>query len=639
MIKKYTILVFLLWVSTALFAQEHLTGLNSNPLLSAKNNEAFTLKISSDTAFLPFMDDFSYKTGFYPNGNLWADKHVFINSSYCINPPTVGVATFDALNDTGAVYPYATPTPFLADYLTSLPIKFATTPTPADSIYLSFYYQPQGVADAPNVADSLVLDFYTPATNKWHKVWGTGGLSLDSFQTVYNRYFKQVMIPITQTQYLSNGFKFRFRNYASIAPLTIPSWQSNVDEWNVDYVYLNKQRTKADTLPQDIAFVDPAPGILKTYQQIPARHFNNSNLLPSLQLKESNLSDQLDNVSYEYIVTQENGAFTYTHSGGVIDHHPFLTSGYETYQPHANPAIDFTLPAFGNTDSVVFDITHIMGSNGFTDKNRSNDTIIHRQEFLNSYAYDDGTAENGYGLSGASAKLAYEFTINQADTLGGVEMYFNETLSNPYFKYFYLTIWSSIDPENIIYKSKRLRPEFDSTANINAFHTYQILDTVVLVPGTFYVGWIQTTDDNLNVGFDRNTNAKSHTHYNVDGTWNTSTFDGSLMIRPMMGTSWQNKNSKPAVTGWPAENTFLCHVYPNPTHDGKITIGLPSNYDNEENKKDITTEIFDYLGRKVYSNVFTDKIDVSYLSKGVYYIRFTNYHANEIAKNKLVITR
>ena len=638
MVKKLIILITLLWINSALFAQEYLTGLHSNPKLSADKQQPFHLKTIGEV-HLPFLDDFSYIGQVYPADTMWADRSVFINSTYCINPPTVGVATLDAINDTGAIYPYATPTPFLADFLTSLPIRLDSMfdgsgiIQVSDSVYFSFYYQPQGVADAPSPGDSLMLEFYSPNQQEWFPVWSSGGLTLDSFRTVYNRDFKQVMIPIKDTTFLQKGFKFRFSNYASIAPLTIPSWQSNVDEWNIDYVYLNIGRSKADTMPQDIAFVDPAPTILKNYQRIPARHFTNANLAPNMQLKESNLFDILTNMSYRYVVTEENGPFTYTKSGGVFDINPFITSGYHTYPLHATPVIDFTLPSFGNNDSVVFDITHIMSSNGWADKNVRNDTIVRRQEFYNSYAYDDGTAENGYGLSGASAKLAYEFTLNQQDTLGGIDMYFNETLSTPYFKYFYLTVWSSLSPETLIYKSKRVRPEFKDS--INAFYTYQIEDTVILVGGTIYVGWQQLTEDNLNVGFDRNTNSQSKTFFNVEGSWVGSAINGSLMIRPLMGTSWQDKKTK----SWPSVNTFTCHVYPNPAYGDNITIDLPSNYNTEQNRNNITIQMFDYLGRMVYENAFSNRIDISFLSKGVYNLRLLNYNTNESTVSKLVITR
>ena len=37
--------------------------------------------------------------------------------------------------------------------------------------------------------------------------------------------------------------------------------------------------------------------------------------------------------------------------------------------------------------------------------------------------------------------------------------------------------------------------------------------------GTFYVGWIQTTDDLLNIGLDLNKNSNQYMFYNFNGTW------------------------------------------------------------------------------------------------------------------------
>lgn len=631
------IFIFISWLSVS--GQEYLTGLHSNPVLSAKSTRHINLKLATEIR-LPFLDDFSYIEKEIPSDNYWADRFAFINSSYALFPPTIGVATFDALNDTGAVYPYAASTPFIADYLTSLPIRldslFQPSPTPisaGDSVYLSFYFQPQGVADAPNVNDSLILEFYAPNLQEWKKVWSHQGSTLADFMSQYGTYFKQVLIPVKDTAFLRKGFRIRFKNYASIAPTSFPSWQSNVDQWNVDYVYLNTGRNKSDTVYPDIAFVNPAPAILKDFTQIPARHFSNSMLADTLYLTQTNLNNTLTNMYYEYNVSQENGPFTYTKSGGVFDIDPYITHGYHDYSLHSKPSVGFVLPAFSNPDTAVFNITHHIHSNGWSDINIHNDTINHRQQFYNSYAYDDGTAENGYGLSGQSAKLAYRFTFSQSDTLGGVEMYFNETLNSPYFKYFYLLVWSSLSPENIIYKSKRFRPEFEE--GINSFHTYVIDDTVLVLNGSFYVGWQQSTDDNLNVGFDRNTNSKNNTFFNVSGTWDPSVMDGSLMIRPMVGTNWQDKK----IDTWKPATDFVCYVYPNPTNSGIINIGLPDNFNTPENRSEITIEIYDCMGKKVFESGYTNIINVEFLSRGVYLIRFNNYHTNESALNKLVITR
>ena len=54
------------------------------------------------TLSLPFIDDFSYDSHQVDN-DLWMESSVFVNRTYPINPPTIGVATFDGLDANGIV--------------------------------------------------------------------------------------------------------------------------------------------------------------------------------------------------------------------------------------------------------------------------------------------------------------------------------------------------------------------------------------------------------------------------------------------------------------------------------------------------------------------------------------------------------
>lgn len=639
--KKPLFVSVLLLFCVMAYSQEVLTGLISNPALNPKHMQALSVPKQSSYIALPFLDDFSYPNTVFPTDSLWSNHKVFINSSYPVNPPSVGVATFDAIDDTGAIYPYATTTPFIADTLTSLPIRLdsllsgpAQAITVADSIYFSFYYQPQGISsDAPESADSLLLEFYSPHLNHWFRVWSTPGMKLDTFLAKYNSYFRHVMIPITDTTFIQKGFRFRFKNYASLASMSLPSFQSNADQWNIDYVYLNINRTKYDTVSMDVAFVDPAPTILKKYTLMPARQFTNADLKSSLQLKMSNLNNVLDNIGYQYIVKQKNGPFLHTYSGGVYDILPFITNGFHSYSLHTSPAVDFTLPSMAGYDSVGFTVSHMVNSNGWIDKILTNDTITYHQDFYNCYAYDDGTAENGYGLSVENAKLAYKFSLNQPDTIGGVQMYFNQTYSSPYLKYFYITIWSSLDPETVIYKSKRHRPEFMDS--INAYCNYLIDDTLVLVSGDFYVGWQQTTDDILNIGFDRNTNSKDFIFYNVDGTWANSSYNGSLMLRPLVGTKWQQ-----TFSGIGTQDTKSgLSIYPNPATGNTVHINLPATGSISDTKENILIEVFNELGQKVLHQTYSQSLDISALNNGIYFIRLSGLSDKQAGFGKLVIAR
>ena len=55
--------------------------------------------------------------------------------------------------------------------------------------------------------------------------------------------FRQVMIPITDERFLTSGFRFRFRNRASLSRNNdYPDMRSNVDYWHVDYVRLGPKQ-------------------------------------------------------------------------------------------------------------------------------------------------------------------------------------------------------------------------------------------------------------------------------------------------------------------------------------------------------------------------------------------------------------
>ena len=153
---------------------------------------------------LPFYDDFSSGEVF-PSSLRWIDHDAFVNTDYPVYPIDLGVVTLDAINDSGSMYSSAIggPDEFIADHLTSRYIRldsvFSPVPrslSPSDSIYLSFYYQPQGRGLAPHSTDSLVLQFLLKPqhdstaigdTNiyiipdRWQRIWSVPGMALDSF--------------------------------------------------------------------------------------------------------------------------------------------------------------------------------------------------------------------------------------------------------------------------------------------------------------------------------------------------------------------------------------------------------------------------------------------------------------------------
>ena len=122
---------------------------------------------------LPFFEDFT-DNDVYPSSAQWEDKQVFVNNNMAVNAISRGVATFDALDQFGV--PYDTLLPYhqvYADSLTSKSIDLSSH-TAADSVYLSFFYEPKGNGFAPKATDSLMLYFHS-STGSWDKVWSSAG--------------------------------------------------------------------------------------------------------------------------------------------------------------------------------------------------------------------------------------------------------------------------------------------------------------------------------------------------------------------------------------------------------------------------------------------------------------------------------
>lgn len=130
---------------------------------------------NKSTLTLPFLDDFS-QNYLFPDTTRWEDINVHINSNFANDPVNWGVATFDGLDSTGYPYNFGNPTSYgPADTLTSRTIDVTTI---IDSLFLSFYYQPQGNGNKPETKDSLSLQFFRKSDSTWVRMWGSARNSL-----------------------------------------------------------------------------------------------------------------------------------------------------------------------------------------------------------------------------------------------------------------------------------------------------------------------------------------------------------------------------------------------------------------------------------------------------------------------------
>ena len=646
------IFLFLL-LSFFSFSQEVLSGLQFNPVIREKIRNAggnIYRSIAADTlpVALPFFDDFSENTVF-PSSDRWIDRYAYVNTDFPLFPVNIGAVTLDAINDTGSMYPEAIPGPtaFIADHLTSRYIRLDSAFAPSwraltavDSVYLSFFYQPQGRGSILQNSDSLVLQFLvTPAhdsitpdsvykiPDKWKHMWASRGMPLDTFYLTYNTYFKQVMIPVTEAEFFKKNFRFQFYNYVSLSSYGQPSWQSNCDQWNIDNVYMNLGRSQNDTIRREIRFIERPPSLLTGYESMPYPQYKEDPpMVDSLYIIMSNRDTISHNCSYKYFVTMEGGSFDKTYDGGEYVINPFYQYGYVTYAPFAHPTVSITYPITG-ADSALFKIKHVLKETGAG--STLGDSIEREQKLYNYFAYDDGTPEAGYGLKGTGAMMAYRFTLSKSpDTLRAVDIFFNKTLSLANQQYFYLTVWSdnANEPGDTIYSRIAYVLYSDS---LNAFKRYYITPPLK-ISGTFYVGTIQTTDDNLNIGYDRYNNAQSNILYNVTGEWTNSAFNGALLMRPVIG-----KAIPLGIPEHEARHQAMA-IYPNPCSGNtvNITVQPAPGYSSQS-----LLLIRNSWGQQVYSGNYHEKMDVGNFASGIYIIELKNPGFDRPLIGKLVITR
>jgi hypothetical protein len=333
--------------------------------------------------------------------------------------------------------------------------------------------------------------------------------------------------------------------------------------------------------------------------------------------------------SYNYYVTAPGGTFSKTYNGGNYNIRNFYYNGYVDYQPFAHPPVSFLFP-ISSSDSASFLMKHIVKD--INPGSVLGDTIQAWQKFYNYFAYDDGTPEESYGLTPAGSKLAYRFHLNKSpDTLRAVQMYFNRTLSNASQQWFYLCVWNDNAgvPGDTIY-SDLVLPYY--TDSLNKFITYHIYPPL-RITGTFYVGWIQTTNDNLSIGFDRYNNSQSEVFYNTMGQWNNSFFAGSLLMRPVVG------KPIPLSTGDIIPHRQSFELYPNPCMAAKVTIHIPENGNQGQVSAFTLLTVYNLFGQPVLKSGYTSNLDVSTLPGGIYFVVLTNASGMRLGVSKLIISR
>ena len=560
---------------------------------------------------------FSYATIYFANldpNTKWVDNYAYYNTTFPINPPTIGVATLDGFNEFGRPYNNSSPNLYGdADVLTSKPIDLTGLHNDS-AVFISFFVEAKGLGDAPNNSDSLVLEFKNEYENIWVNVWSISinDIALDEFKQFYVAVRDTNLV--TGPRYFYKDFQFRFRNKASIS--------GNNDHWHIDYVRLDKNRaqTELDTVIRDVAFMYDFPNILEKYSMLPWSQFQ-AGADDFAQEIEIPIRDngQINGVSagafpIEVLITDSLDTDTIFQLNGV-NFNPTSEIKDQVFTPISN----FVRPSF-QADSICINSSMFMvpGARNFL---QSNDTISNQICFDKVMAYDDGSAERAYGVQGNPneiKKFAYKFEVAHPDTLAGIQIHFSNIDENVENLLFSLYAWDSIQVdvplsyENVIGTIDIAKPVYFN--QYNGFATFAF-DTPILVNNTFYIGWAQTESNSLQIGFDKNsTKGKDNMFVYTTSTWRASSISeqGSPMVRALLDADYVF-NPPTAIKEVVNKNKTL-QVFPNPTSN-LFTVVIPNEI------REYQINVYDYTGKLIESKLNDNQFDLSNQSPGVYFIQ------------------
>lgn len=570
----------------------------------------------TDTLSLPFFEDFAHADG-YPDGRRWTDNLVWINNSYPKKAPNYGVATFDHLNANGNPYHTLDKRELVfADSLTSQPInlqyKWIGNQTlnykPTDSIFISFFVQRQGIGDAPELEDSLKL-YFKNDKNIWIGQWAIGGGFVGNFQEFF--------VPITQFEYLIPNFQFRFVNFTKAT--------GNLNHWHLDYIRIEKNRRSNEKTTEDVGLGGVNNGLFRDFSNVPFSHykFNNSVRGVGPSFVARNLNSIAVQTRFQLSIFNQYNKNIYIKPFSASTRN--LNKGGDTTEKYesllfdtlstATPKIKFVFSVDPQSNDITPDIYNAA---------TNNNTVTQTHTVMPWYAYDDGSAEGGFGLDYAylgnlKGQFAMEFNTLKADSLRGFAIYFNQSLTDVSARSFKLRIWKNISPvgrpdnqDKVLYEVSIDRPVYSDS--VNGF-SYIFFDSVLFLgAGKYYVGWIQQMPYVLNIGYDNNyryqgkDQSNPHLYSNLLGSWENAGGEakGTPMIRMLFG------ERKEYAFNSTQPNKLNIALYPNPCKDFIHIKGI--------NTDETQIEIWDISGKLHIHGQFSSRIFVGDLMPGHYFV-------------------
>lgn len=571
---KTIYILFIFSLSTAFSQVEVALSPVSNQQTSFRIKKADQL---IDTLSLPFIEDFSSYTGDPDTNKFYNEGGVLINNNYGVGNRSRNIATFDGLMSNGIPYDQipagGNPNKIsngIADYLISKPINLDGL-TKDDSLVFSFWWQKGGISTilAPELDEGDTLSLYfLDKDSLWVQVWPVGTTKDNMIATLPGDPFQADSIRIDTDEFLHGGFQFMFESYGTLT--------GNWDVWSIDHIRLDSARN--DKYTDDYAFGGPISPLLKNYTSMPYEQF--------ILDVESELADEVSSTFYNldnidalvldsfYTVTETltntqlekiKTNFNPTIPGAIIIN-PLgsFDAIYQPNKPLLSTEINNITPA---DDYMVLETT--MGAK-ISDLIDTNNTQTAQTIIDNYYAYDDGSAETGFGIIGTGG-IACKFELKKSSTLKSLDLHFIRNGVDNNSATINLKVWKTIagidgatETEALV--TTRVSVILDDFG-INEFANFEFSTPVTLDAGVFYIGWEQINiESRYVIGLDKSQNNMDKVYSFKNSTWGQtflSTVEGSIMLRPYFGDK-RLPTALPTTTEKQAELI----IYPNPVSNG-----------------------------------------------------------------------
>lgn len=620
---RYSALSVLGWLPLALQAQQ-VGSLSADPARAAALSQSPAAQRGSQALTLPFFDDFTTPKEGQPKEQNWLPGGgVLVNNRFPFEPPTRGVATLDALKQTGL--PYGGGGNSDIDTLVSQPINLGGRAV-TDRLYLGFYWQAGNIFRAPGTNTgsrqvSLQLEF-KDNTGRWQQVWIRRS---DGTRNAFRRKF----VPIDQARFLHPDFQFRFRAIGDVSTTN--------DSWSIDYVKLAPVLQTADSLYRDVATSKPLSSLLARGTAMPVVQYNAASS-PSTQLNPATFTT-VNNLDQSGFPTPVNWVGTLQIvPAGPLASFPITTparslSSNERQVPVEGNVRPVGLPASPEPKTIRHTIA--LTTNEVDPLTLSNDTISRVTELNNYFAYDDGTAEANVSIPEFDQPVlpryyALRFDLNRPDQVRSILI--SPSYPQAAGRQITVNIWDA-DPNF----NGQPAPAPKATksrvlpASLPAGQTFYeiVFDNPVPVSGRFFAGYGHgpiSTPLPINIDFNNPPPADAFWQYTPGWsqpaaaqypTW-------ALMLRPVM-TGTVTAVASPRVAAAYA-------LYPNPSTNGQVQV--QGTY--------ARARVLDGLGRVAWQQpagvAGQPTLDLQQLPTGVYVVELT-LPSGLLVNKRLILAR